>query len=304
MSANQALPTELLQVLHDLQFIKYFNVAIYAVMIYDYISCLPDEINFMWAAEWRAGKTLYIVNRYLVFVDPTILMVYLLGTDSNPVTCNALLAGTSWIAIAGITISEIILSMRTYAIWGQSRSILGVLVVLNLAMFVSNIVTVHAFLGTVTYGPSPANIVIACAPLSIDSHIWIAYAFLMLFELTIVILTVWKAFSTWVQGRNALTMTLYRDAIMFFVFLFLMSIANEVLQATPKLSTFYDLLTDTQRIMHAILSGKILLHLRMQARRADQLTGSTAVQRSLLKDFRPAEDSRTRYNSIELSTAA
>ncbi|KLO18488.1 hypothetical protein SCHPADRAFT_936161 [Schizopora paradoxa] len=322
-----SLSKEDLQVLRNLQFVKLFNVAFYALMIYDYVVSLSDEINFIWPGEWRLGKTLYVINRYLVFVDPAVTLMYLFGTNTNVQTCNGLASAIVWLAVIGSQISQLILSMRTYAIWGKSLTVLSILLTIHVALLVSEAMTIRSFLKTFKYGHSLANIAIACTPISSKSHVWIAYLFIVVLELTIVILTIYKAYATWHRGISALTITLYRDglrfnslsnnyiakfptAIMCFCLLFVMSIVNEVLQADPSLAIFYDLFTEyvfgsslPQRIMQAILSGKIILHLRRETLCSQQTQGDGSVtlpQRTFISEFQGPEAAQTMDNNFEL----
>ncbi|KLO07524.1 hypothetical protein SCHPADRAFT_644826 [Schizopora paradoxa] len=273
------LPTGTAQVLRDMQLSKYVNVATFALLIYDYVATLPDEINYVWPSKWNAGKVLYLVQRYMVFIDPMLFIIYIMSPELSFPACKNLFSAFAGLAVCGNVITEIILSMRTYAIWGQSRLVLGMLVIFNFALFVSRVATTRRYLDNLQPMPYPIKAVVACSPTRFESQmpVWITYAIVIVFELTIVTLTIYKALATLEcrlrpnssprQVRSSdFTTTLYYDAISFFVILFLLSVANEVITADPKYFNLVSLLTETQRVIHAILSGKIILHLRKAAR--------------------------------------
>jgi hypothetical protein len=109
------------------QSILYIKIASGALLVYDYLCTLDLEVAYVWAGPWTLGTFLFILNRYLPFVDIFILIQLLAGNPS-PETCVTYSKVATWFMVTGVIISEIILMLRTYALWECRRSILIALI--------------------------------------------------------------------------------------------------------------------------------------------------------------------------------
>jgi len=66
-----------------------------------------------------------------------------------------------------------------------------------------------------------------------------------------------------INQNDSMLSVLYRDGIVFFIFLFAMSLSSFSLQMGPKLSPLYNwLLPELERVLRSLLTSKIILHLR------------------------------------------
>jgi len=87
----------------------------------------------------------------------------------------------------------------------------------------------------------------------------------MTVEISVIVLTVWKGVTHWRIRGSRLMNVLYRDGIVFFVGLLLMSLANFTMYLSSHTGFAKVSLSELQRVLHAILTARIILHLRAAA---------------------------------------
>ncbi|THH18065.1 hypothetical protein EW146_g2864 [Bondarzewia mesenterica] len=86
-----------------------------------------------------------------------------------------------------------------------------------------------------------------------------------LIRITVILaLTLVKGIPQYRQSNSPLIISLYRDGIMYYIYLFVLSVINvTVLLTAPR--EYANLLSLLQRVLHSVLSSRILLHLRQAA---------------------------------------
>ncbi|THU98037.1 hypothetical protein K435DRAFT_796042 [Dendrothele bispora CBS 962.96] len=87
-------------------------------LVYDFLISLDTEIRLVWKAPWKFGKLLYFLTRYLAFAGAISTVFLKTSRFTSLGTCKALNEGTS-----------LILSLRVWAVWGNSRKIACLLVI-------------------------------------------------------------------------------------------------------------------------------------------------------------------------------
>jgi len=225
---------------------------------------MPDEVRFIWPWEWRSGKILYLLTRYGAMIDATIFHVFWFDPNLDAKSCELLFNIGCWFLHGGIVVAHWIIIMRTYAIWSQSKIILVVLCVLVLGTDIPTFFILHQLLEHLKWAKSPFPTVARCFVTVPPNKLYINFTMIMIVELVIVILTVWKAINQRkLRHSNNLLGVLYRDGILFFMCLFAISLANFALQIDSNLPPLYIfLLPELQRILHSVLTSRIILHLR------------------------------------------
>jgi len=115
----------------------------------------------------------------------------------------------------------------------------------------------------------------------------------MVLDLAVLVLTIWKGFTQWRRDASPLVKTLYRDGILYFILLFTISMVNFILFRATTLTVFYDLLLELQRVLHSVLSARIILHARIAAEEAKAWArGSLPVIRDEQSTMEMAFDTR------------
>ncbi|KAL5535809.1 hypothetical protein ACEPAF_3903 [Sanghuangporus sanghuang] len=243
------------------QTVNYANVICAALIAYDYLLTLPDEIRFIWPAKWNAGKIMFFLTRYPAFVDTSLTIVNLIQPNLKLSLCKPIYQAAAWMSFAGITIAEIIMMMRVHAIWGAKKQVLIFLVIFNLGIIIPDIVLLERSLRSLVFMPSPFPTLAPCVLIDADLSVYIDFILIMVSEFVVIVMTVWKCFSEWRASRSSLMKALLEDGVQYFVCMFAISFAN-LLVVKTALVDFSGLLFLIQRVLHAILSARILMHIR------------------------------------------
>ncbi|KIK00158.1 hypothetical protein K443DRAFT_617705 [Laccaria amethystina LaAM-08-1] len=105
-------------------------------MGYDYLLKLRREISYIWSCPWSVGIALFYISRYLMFIDqPLYLYLYVQLIPGSPNTCSVLLSIALISMSMGFLSSQMIISLRTCAMWGRQRWILAMLGTLTLVRY-------------------------------------------------------------------------------------------------------------------------------------------------------------------------
>lgn len=286
----------ILTLLSNMQTIVYVKVACLSLLIFDTVITEDQEYQYIWRRKWSLVKALYLFIRYGTFLDTSIAVYERLGR--NITDCDRIMTFNSGFCVVGIALSEIILILRTYAIYGSSRRILAFLLSLWLALVCINTWAVTRWTST-SDDSSVQDIPSEFRPFtncffggSSKTLGLVCYLTLMGGETVVVALTVGKA---WSQHRLiprflfkesvyktnslkafALLNSFYRDGILFYLCLLPLTISNVV--AILYLPEGLLQVTDTPlRVFHTILVCRLVLHVR-------RIADSEPGQESLVDD--------------------
>jgi len=238
--------------------------AAVTVLCYDYLLTFNDERSLVWSSKWSIAKILFLLTRYSPFIDIILAIELETGTFRSAKTCHALYLTATVVEVLGISIAEAILILRTWALWDRSRPIiislsagLTVAIALSVAML-------SLFLSSITFIVEED----ICILTEASKAFAVAFVFVavLLFETTVLILTAIKAWHHLRHTHSDLATVIYRDGLCFFLFINLFSIAN-VLVLTNSAHVSPDLMLTLQRVMHSILSGRLLINMRQQTAR-------------------------------------
>jgi len=285
--STPALPPSIVHQLNTAVLVKSFHVASVTILVYDYLLTFDYEVKLIWPWKWGLGKVLYLLTRYLAFIDITIFLIYWFDQNLDYRACQPMISAGSWFLWAGITLAQYIISLRTYALWGRSKYIAIFLIALNTGVEISTVILLNSYLKKLTYVPSPFPTIVTCYTTAPRSKLYIDYALIMTVELCIIILTLWRGIAEWRSIQSPLIGTLYRDGVTFFVCLFAISFSNFLIYVISQSLLLELLLPELQRIMHSVLTARIILHLRAAAEFSETKTGTVT---SIL--FNPATDAK------------
>ncbi|TFK50619.1 hypothetical protein OE88DRAFT_1661133 [Heliocybe sulcata] len=244
-----------------LQVVRYTQVASMAVITAEWCFVIGEEVEYIWKAPWTYMKVLYLLSRYTPFLDtPFNLLNYLLPHIS-PETClvNYKIAATS--TFIGMTISEYILIVRTHALYGMSKKMGWILGTGVMTCTIVGAITLALFETSLVFGPLPSPEIPGCLLQDGNNLAFINFIILLAWELLIVVLTAYKAIRDLRVSRNPVLQTLYRDGIIFFFFLLMISTANIITFVVAPLELL-DLVDTLTRCLHSILCCRVLLNLR------------------------------------------
>ncbi|EJC98747.1 uncharacterized protein FOMMEDRAFT_161580 [Fomitiporia mediterranea MF3/22] len=280
--AKEAL--ELIHALQGLRTSSYIDTASFAILGYDYLLTFEDERTLIWPSNWSAGKVLFVLTRYLPFVDLSITASHHFRTGLTPEECSLAYKSAGWLINIGIIIAELILVLRTWAIWEKNRKVTITLGIWASLSLIADVVVMCLFMRSIEFSSLPAGLS-GCLVTSGNTLIVGVWIILMVYEAGIIALMVLKVvqmFREFVDKelRNqALYKAVFRNGMsdithisfslpdiegtgaIFYVYIFTMSVANVIVisRLSRDLST---MLASLERITHAILTQRLLLSLR------------------------------------------
>jgi len=245
------------------QVTNYFIVGAVAILVYDYLLTASDEIIFIWQRRLGPFSCFFYLIRYLPFIDSGFFLALGFAQKPSPETCRVYFTIETWLYFAGVFTSIGALILRTYAIWDSSKRISSALTLLLVFVAAPAAYFISETVASKEYFPTPKGLtsaVLGCSPYAQGKDtIWVSYLFMIIVETVIFILTLWKLSR---QKRNThLIRTIYRDGICFYIFLLAASIVNVVFFNLGP-ADLASILIPPHRILHAILSGRLLLNIR------------------------------------------
>ncbi|KAJ7147503.1 hypothetical protein C8R43DRAFT_1011073 [Mycena crocata] len=241
------------------------------ILVYDLICTLDQEIQYVWPQPWSMSTALFLLNRYLPFVD-TFLSLSAKFTRISPDQCLRRNKAVAWLTVLGIMLSEVILMLRTYAIWERKRGVLIFLCSLALSVLIPLVIFVQLEMQTLQYIATNG---LGCLLSHAGSILIFAYLMIMISETAIAVMTAVKAYRDLRRSRVPWILKLYKDGMLFYVYLLITSVANVMvpIMAPPM---FANWLASPQRVLHSVLCTRVLLLIlrRRRLARSDD-AGST-----------------------------
>ncbi|KAF8063514.1 hypothetical protein FPV67DRAFT_250041 [Lyophyllum atratum] len=232
------------------------------VLTYDFLCTLDREVKYIWSNSRNAGSILFMVNRYLPFVDTGIAFKYLIMCLPTPKTCRTLNLIMSPILHFGVLLSEVILMLRTYAIWNLRRTVLFWLCFLGLVLSGSFVFLVVYATQVLQFGPPPQDtdpFPYGCRILK-GSHRATSkfYMEVLLSETIILVLTMIKAFQHR-DSRSRWVSRLYIDGMWFYFYMLLVTVSNITVFYKARSLDHKEILVNIQRVLHSICCNRVIL---------------------------------------------
>ncbi|GJE93506.1 hypothetical protein PsYK624_096650 [Phanerochaete sordida] len=279
--------------LRDNRLSNYFDMISCTLAVYDLILTFDREVALVWQSPWSIIKALFLLTRYSTFIDIIIVIWQFLRPHISEKECQFVYESTGWLLLSGIFIAEVILMIRTWAVYQQRRAIAIGLAIWTIVTWVPNMASLGIFLKSLRYGPVPqAERDVpgsGCFVVSDSPIVFVCWALLMIFEAGILGMMIYKGTKSYRIGRDSSSVifkTVFRDGTVFYLYLFVLSTANVIVIVTAP-ADLANLLSLPERMIHAILTARIILNLReigskdrsgwntLSARVSD--TGSTAI---------------------------
>ncbi|KAK7059615.1 hypothetical protein R3P38DRAFT_3341226 [Favolaschia claudopus] len=260
-----------------LQQVKYMHVASITILAFDYLCTLNLEISLVWGGKRSLTKIFYMLARYPPFIDVPLVLWYELTPHIDTTECFPVYAAASWGTFFGIATAEALLVLRTYALMGCNARILTAFIVQYVTVAITTVIVLSIFLKSLRFGPPPLPVVPGCHLVQVDGSVILVVAFILVLfnETVLMICTLWVGIRRFRHSSSPLVKVLYRDGVSYFVLLFLISAGNlGVLIWGPV--ELVDLFKTFLRVMHSVLSTRIVLHVRAADGR--QVEGGIASQ--------------------------
>ncbi|KAI0360728.1 hypothetical protein OH77DRAFT_1418724 [Trametes cingulata] len=269
--------------------IKYAGVASLTYIVLDVAETFSDEVALIWPSRLSTMKVIYFVNRYMPFLDVTLGVVVILGVRTTH-TCFVLWTVLVALYPLGSFVSEVILMVRTLALWNFNRIVLGIMIINALIIVVPTVAVVQKYLQSLHYPGEDILEITDCVASISDSIGWVFYASIIVSETTVVALTFLKQYMAYVPGSTLplLLRTMYRDGAGFYSLMLCISVAN-LLCMTIAPVWMSSALQLPHRAVHSTLCSRVLLNLRAAAARSSGLSLDDFNKASCLAFERPGD---------------
>lgn len=246
---------------------SYIHAVCISLWLYEYLCTISFEIRFIWFTPWNVTKFLFLSTRYNQFL----LIGALLHQSYSPyrLTRGDCFRNEQFVIIilnVGMLLTEIIFTLRTWAVWGRSRKS-GFLLLMFFMILLVPCFTLTAFWFP-TLTPSPIPIPTQVIPSGccniIRSNVRVAeYAIMSVFYVVNATLVGIPAYKSFVDrtSLSSFARLVYIDGILYYIYLLAFSITNIVIICgfPPQYS---DLFTVLQQFLGSILSCRMILNLR------------------------------------------
>ncbi|OJA19846.1 hypothetical protein AZE42_09369 [Rhizopogon vesiculosus] len=241
-----------------LQTVKYTNVAAVGLLVFDYCITFGDEVRWTLRRSWGVPAVMFILSRYAPFIGAPMTAYYGVKSQifypelTQCTTFNDISNGAHFIGIIG---SEGLMLLRTYIFWGCSRKFLAVMLPFSL---VAIIVAVVVDTQPISFGtPRVSQSCILEGPRAST----LPYGVLLLYELVLMALTIFKRYRKYQNLHSSAVKALYRDGVLYMICITLISIANIVVIAALPMA-YSELLNTPQIVIHSVLASRILFNLQ------------------------------------------
>ncbi|KAG1808868.1 uncharacterized protein BJ212DRAFT_629021 [Suillus subaureus] len=246
---------------------QYFTVGAMAAVVFEYCLTIPQEVQLIWGRKWDAVRVAFTLTRYATLVGTT-MTTYAAVTDRSKYTSCVTFNNVSYSShLISIIAAEGLLIFRTYAFWHQNKKLLTWLLVLA-AFSILGAVGVSKLVSTFLL-PSPPDVSLTGCTFGSGKGSSIQYSFLIIYELVLMILTIYKRFNFYKDVRTRLVTTLYRDGMIYMTCIIMVSFTNIVVALVVP-GTYTNVLDAPQLVIHGVLASRILFNLR-QSRQSDSM---------------------------------
>ncbi|KAF8995930.1 hypothetical protein BDQ17DRAFT_966596 [Cyathus striatus] len=255
--------------------VTYLHAASLVILAFETFLTLDIEVEFIWSAPWNVVKVLYLVTRYLAFIDSSLNVLIQLMPDASEPTCKILYQVGTWIIMTGMCLAELILTIRTWAVLGKKRWQAVFFFLLFVGIWGSAYTIVALFSGPYAFTLQDAlqPFLKGCfATVGSVHYLQITWALLLVYDGVLMLLMLVPAYET--RGQSKLVRAVFRDGIIYYIYLFTMTLGNLIV--TRKLSNdYFTIIMILERVIHAVLACRVILHMREQAWKGDHVHIST-----------------------------
>jgi len=220
------------------------------------------EVRLIWGqSRWTYTKLLFLLCRYIPFIYAWPHIQISLPSNLSDRECHVLFACTCWLWVIGIYFAQIILCVRTWAVWLQDRWVgIGLTTLVVGTAIVQCYYLVQVTGSSVRTITQPFPEFFGCALISRKGNLFYVCVGLVAFvDAVVVTLMLIRAFLTYKQGSSSkLSNAIHRDSIAFYVIFLFSTIIN--VGATTVLKI--DLLILPQGVLQSVLTSRIILNIR------------------------------------------
>ncbi|KAF9259386.1 hypothetical protein L218DRAFT_947615 [Marasmius fiardii PR-910] len=223
--------------------VSHIDVFNSTLLVYDVILNLALEIEHIWRRPWSSLTVLYIFQRYLPFFDTAVVTLHHdFGVNLSPSYCTVNYHVAAWCFMGGILLSEVLLTLRVWAVWERRTSVGVGFILFFFACWGTGCFFLARFLSAVkfAYPPFPIPNYHGCFLVNGSHAIYLCWVMWMVYDTGTLIMMLIPGVSAYRRGgRSELMRAVYRDGVMYYALIFLVSTTNVVVGLTLPVGPQY-----------------------------------------------------------------
>ncbi|TFK33946.1 hypothetical protein BDQ12DRAFT_657458 [Crucibulum laeve] len=268
--------------LQHVQFQNYLDMASIAILVYDYWITFSLEVEYIWPSSWSIAKGLFLITRYLPFVDAATVLSrnYIPGLSTG--ACELIYRINAISILVGVVIGEstdrffyshspssshfyiVILSLRTWAVWGKGRKFGILLAIFTVVVVIPTIPVLTRVSDSTKFIMPPQPLDRGCFFVGGSRLLSLSWMILMLYDGVLLMLMVIKGFRELsLTANQRLLRVVLQQGILYYLYLFGLSTANVIIIWTLPVDRV-NLMALLERIIHALLTCRVVFYIRQQ----------------------------------------
>ncbi|KAJ7210865.1 hypothetical protein GGX14DRAFT_697455 [Mycena pura] len=216
--------------LHTVAAVQVYNACTTSVLVWDWLSCLPQEWRCIWkSGRWSSIKFLYIMVRYYTLLLLTVTDIWFFANWQES-TCARYIRVIPGLAVIIELSVESVLAVRIFALYGRKRKI-AIFLFVMLATFLGVMIAVPILAFDYTRLPTwPAPCIFTGKPSIAGPKFIIAfYASPMTCDAIMTAMTVYRAIKQNQSGPSSSLMNrMVRDGLFYFFAITSLNLVNVI----------------------------------------------------------------------------
>ncbi|KAF9558817.1 hypothetical protein CPC08DRAFT_537850 [Agrocybe pediades] len=183
------------------------------ILIYDSLLTFDKELKTIWTSKWHVTKVMYVLTRYSAIFEAGGLIYQLSIPGEKYRQCSIAFKLNTFLFVFGLGVGEIIMTVRTWAVWGKSRFLMYFLPIFCIIMWTGGFTATGIFLSTLEFRPHPVVPYVGCYTTHASPILFVSWVLLLVYDLVMFILMSIPAFKALrIGGTSRLAVVIYRDA--------------------------------------------------------------------------------------------
>jgi len=268
MTSHTGAVSFIASAIHDIQAIRYSQLASGTIILFDHLVTLDDEVEFIWRRPWSLGKGLFILNRYYSLISVIVNTYGLFSPHLSHSFCLNFFRWQGWTGLIAGMIAEVILQMRLYALYSLNKKVLALMG----SCFIIATAASAAVMGTVlsnltaTAVPLTPNLIF-CVPFNISHHFFAFWIPMLAFETLLCGLALYKGYETFrsstspYRSGQRLVNILIRDSVLYFLIMFATYLTNLLVWITAS-QNLLEVPIGFSVALSCVMGNRVILNVR------------------------------------------
>ncbi|KAF9255469.1 hypothetical protein L218DRAFT_1034692, partial [Marasmius fiardii PR-910] len=201
-----------------------FHIVVLSAMllVYELLINLSSEVELIWMWDWTFFTVLYVLQRYLPLLDAAGLVLHHhFGANlmSDYCSLNYKIIGLSF--MAGVLLSEILLTLRVWAVWERNITVAIGLILFFLACWVPASILLAHSLSATRFATFPSSNFRGCFVFDGSHVLYVVWVLWMVYDTATLAMMLIPGIAAYRRGgRSELICAIYQDGVIYYSFIF------------------------------------------------------------------------------------